>query len=110
MPGGKGAMKIGSLHYETDKIYVLGNGKKRPGYSWFKDNQRMARGDGVDSGKKRRNRYFPTVTTNKFSKRQHICGTKPYSFTLADSGYGEPCEIQKPKKRGLKTLEVLNEK
>ena len=47
---------------------------------------------------------------NKFSKRQYICGTKPYSFTLADSGYGKPCEIQKPKKRGLKTLEVLNEK
>ena len=47
---------------------------------------------------------------NKFSKRQQICGTKPYSFTLADSGYGEPYEIQKPKKRGLKTLEVLNEK
>ena len=47
---------------------------------------------------------------NKFSKRQYFCGTKPYSFTLADSGYGEPYKIQKQKKRGLKTLEIVNEK
>ena len=45
-----GSRPIGSLNFETRKIYLLGNAKIRDGYSWFKENKWMAEGKGVERG------------------------------------------------------------
>ena len=73
MPGGSGSMKIGRLNFETKKIYLLGNGKIREDYSWWKDFKSMQKGEGVEKGARtyRRNwccLFVPGIDLPKFSK------------------------------------------
>ncbi|MBQ2713644.1 MAG: hypothetical protein IJF22_01570 [Clostridia bacterium] len=73
MPGGSGGMKIGRLNFETNKIYLLGNGKIREGYSWWKDFKSMQKAEGVEKGARtyRRNWccvFVPGIDLPKFSK------------------------------------------
>lgn len=67
-----GRRPMGTLNFETKKMYLLGNAKIRDDYDWVKENKRMRKGVGIEKGATtgRRNwccLFVPGIDLPKFS-------------------------------------------